>query len=812
MKKASKNNPIDPIEEILNNAISKGILHLNTENEVFDGRSIKVNRTDLINFGSCSYLGLETDNRIKNGIIETTLQYGSQFSSSRTYVSCGLYVELESLLNKVFGAYTLVGPSTSLTHIGAIPVIVDNNDAIIMDQQVHGTIQNAVQLVRSRGITTELIRHSNLEMLEDRIKKLRNTHYRIWYMIDGVYSMYGDYAPIREIFDLMDKYPQLHLYVDDAHGMSWAGKNGSGCLLSQVPLHPKMIFTTSLNKAFAGGGGVIVSLNKDIIQKIKTCGTTFVFSGPMQPPMLGASIASAKIHLSDEIYNLQEQLNSRVIHLNKLINDKKLPHIKNQGAPLFFFPFGKQTAAINMAKKLLQEGFYTDVAMFPAVGQMRSGIRIPITNHHTLQDIDNVINALEHYYPIVLKKEKQSIEELNKQFKIDFEYPNNMHLNNSSDKEKEIYKIEVYHSIHEIKKETWDSFFSDQGSYDWEGCAFLEKIFSNNSEIENNWEFLYYIVKNSNLEICAATFFTVTLCKDDMLADESVSNQIEKLRKSEPYYLTSKIIMMGSMLTEGNHLYINQEIKNWQRILNLLLEDIRIKQTYYKANAIYIRDIEVENHELRDFFIEQGFIRFDLPESHNINGSIISNSKLYFENLSPKSRIYQRKHVLPFEQYFNVEYITNNKVTDQQVRYWHKLYRKVKNKKLNLNTFELPSKIFYEVVKNPNWIIFELTLKKEYQKQATSLPIAVCFIYKSKNTISPIFLGIDYDFLMQFSPYRQTLLQIIKTGIKLNVDNIYLGMGADFEKRRFGATGSKRCLFIQSNESFNMEIINSFQI
>src|SRR6185436_14972501 len=120
-----------------------------------------------------------------------------------------------------------------------------------------------------------------------------------WYMADGVYSMYGDYAPLKDIMQLLYNHEQLHLYVDDAHGMSWAGKNGAGFAKTILPRHERMFLVTSLNKAFAAGGGCLVYPNDDWKRKVRNCGSTMIFSGPVQPPLLGAAIASAQIHLSD---------------------------------------------------------------------------------------------------------------------------------------------------------------------------------------------------------------------------------------------------------------------------------------------------------------------------------------------------------------------------------------------------------------------------------------------------------------------------------------------------------------------------------
>lgn len=808
MKQKSKNNPYSSVDESLNNGVKKGIFHLNAHGDVFDGRTIYVNDKKIINFGSCSYLGLEIDDRLKQGAIDATIKYGSQFSSSRAYISCGLYEELEHKISSIFGGYALVGQSTSLVHIATIPVVVDDNDAVILDHQVHGSIQNAVQLIKSRGVTIDIIRHSNLEMLEDRIKKLRNSHYRIWYMVDGVYSMYGDYAPIHELFQLMDKYPQLHIYVDDAHGMSWAGKNGSGYILSQIPLHPKMIFTTSLNKAFAGCGGTVVSLDKELIRKIKTCGSSFVFSGPIQPPMLGASIASADIHLSSEIYSLQNQLKEKVSFCHELIKSKNLPYILPSGSPMFYLALGLPNVGYDMIKRLMNDGFYTDIGIFPGVPLKRTGIRLPITNNHTQKDIENIVNAIEYHYPYVLKSENQTINDLEKHFRMDFSH--SKHLDIPNEKKKSELIIETYNSITEIEQSIWNNQMEDCGSFDWNGCNFLETVFVDNPEPESNWEFHYLIIKDKNDQIILSTFFTILLCKDDMLSPTSVSEQIEQIRLNDPYYMTSKIIMMGSLLTEGDHLYIDKSTEKWKEALILLIENIQEIQDKSQANAIYLRDFDTDDLELRDFFINQGFFRIDMPDVYILEKPKWKTNDEFLNNLSGKYRFHQRKEVIPYEKYYDVKII--EEANDLEIEYWYKLYSNIKKNKLKLNTFDLPKKIFKQLLIDNNWIILELKLKKEYQADAVDTPLSICFIHKSKNNISPIFLGLDYDYLGQYKPYRQNLFQVIKQGIKLDVDKIYLGMEASLEKSRFGASAFKKSAYIQTNESYDLERLNIFAV
>ena len=159
----------------------------------------------------------------------------------------------------------------------------------------------AANQLRVKGTTVDLVRHNNMERLEAMIQRLSKDHDRIWYMADGVYSMFADLAPFAELRELLDKYPQLMLYVDDSHGVGWAGKHGRGPALDVLAGHPRVIAACSLNKSFGAAGGAIVFPDAEMRRRVKTGGGPMMFSGPIQPPLLGAAIESAKIHLSDEL-------------------------------------------------------------------------------------------------------------------------------------------------------------------------------------------------------------------------------------------------------------------------------------------------------------------------------------------------------------------------------------------------------------------------------------------------------------------------------------------------------------------------------
>lgn len=415
----SKHEQVQELINQLANVLRElGVTHISAEDESLNGRTIYNNGRELINFSSCSYLGLEHDPRLKKAVTDAVEKFGTQFSSSRAYVSAPLYDEAEYYLEKIFGKPVILTASVTLGHISNIPVLIGDNDVVILDSQVHDSVQTAVQLLKARNISIEMIRHNRLDMLEERIKKLQSRHEKIWYMADGVYSMYGDFAPVKELAKLADKYEQLHLYIDDAHGMSWTGGNGCGYVLSQIPFHSKLYLVTSTNKAFAAAGGVLVFPNERTHRLVKNCGKTMIFSGPIQPPMLGAVVTSAKIHLSKEIYDLQDDLQKKIGFFNHTARLYNLPLISESNSPINFIGVGKPETGYNMVKRLMNLGYFVNLSVFPSVSYNNTGLRIPLTRHHTYEDIDNVLKTMAEQLPVVLKETSSTMPEVWKAFKI----------------------------------------------------------------------------------------------------------------------------------------------------------------------------------------------------------------------------------------------------------------------------------------------------------------------------------------------------------------------------------------------------------
>jgi len=405
--------------ENISRGIREGVAHLRTENERLEGRTIQVQGRELVHFGSCSYLGLEMDTRLKVASAEAIGRYGTQFSSSRTFMELGLYEEYEALLSRMFGAPALVTPTTTLGHLAAVPLVVKDSDAVIMDHQAHASLGMAIQLLRARGVHIELIRHSRLDMLENRLNKLQNKYRKIWYFGDGVYSMYGDLAPLPGLMRLLEAYDNLWLYMDDAHGISWTGPYGSGYVNSWLSGHPRVIMTASLNKSFAAGGGAIIFPNQEMKQEVRTLGSTLIFGGPLQPAMLGAGMASARVHLSPELPVMQAELQQRLKWMRHYATEMGVPLYPNLSSPIAFVEVGAHEGGFQLMHRLMEAGYFVNLSVFPSVPRLRTGMRLTLTRHLQQADIVGVLAVIAEALPQILKAGGTSVEAVQAEFAKD---------------------------------------------------------------------------------------------------------------------------------------------------------------------------------------------------------------------------------------------------------------------------------------------------------------------------------------------------------------------------------------------------------
>jgi 7-keto-8-aminopelargonate synthetase-like enzyme len=800
------NTLFDTIDQIVTDGVNKGILHLYNEDESLKQNYIQLKGKQVVNFGSCSYLGLEFDNRLKEAAKKAIDNYGTQFSESRAYVSVKLYEELEKNFNEIFDAHCVVTPTTTLGHIACIPVLVCDSDAIIIDHQVYSSVQTAISIVKSRGVYTELIRHNRIDLLEERVKELRKKYNKIWYMADGIYSMFGDKSPVDEVYALMDKYSELNYYVDDAHGMSIYGKNGRGYVLENRPFHPKMVLATSLAKAFATGGAVLVFPNYELARRVRTCGGPLITSGPMQPAQLGAAIAAAKIHLSPEITKLQTELKDRILFTNLMLGKYKLPIISQSDAAVFFVGVSLPKMGYNLIKRMLSNGYYLNLGIFPAVPIKNTGVRFTITRLQTFTQIEAMVRTLSEEFQKTLKEERFSLNDIYKAFKLPTpEVEAIDKIVKSIINQSLSLKINSQKSINYMDKVEWNSLFEHKGTFDWNGLLTLEKAFSGNEKDEDNWEFDYIIIKDNDGKIVLATFLTTAIWKDDMLAPSQISAEIESVRVKDKYYLTSKVISTGSLLTEGEHLYIDKTSHLWKDATLLMFDKIYELQEIYKADKIVLRDFSESDKGLDSFLVDNGFFKFSMPNNHIVKNMIWNTSYEFYQQLSKCSKDNFKRYVKKYEKDFKVSIITNP--SENEINHFYNLYLNVKNYSYDLNTFTLSEKVFKELTMNSSWELLTLQVNKNV---VPNEPI-VCVVFCNKNSQNyiPMIIGIDYDYNNNYKVYKQALYQVVQRGKALGKKNINLGFSATIEKKKVGAEVIPTHGYMQAKDNYCFQLIDS---
>ncbi|MGA9597186.1 MAG: aminotransferase class I/II-fold pyridoxal phosphate-dependent enzyme [Acidimicrobiia bacterium] len=389
---------LDITKSRIDAGVAMGVGRLRTEDDRLEGAMMTIGGQEVVDFGSCSYLGLNRDPRLAAAATEAIARYGTGHSSSTTYTALGLYSELESRLESVFGASVAVAPTTTLAHLAALPVLILPGDVALVDHQAHASLQMAMDLLRGRGVLVDTLPHNDVAALDAAIWHHRHAN-RIWYIADGVYSMYGDIAPAEAIHPLLDKYPNLHLYYDDAHGVGWQGVHGRGEILNRVPWHDRMVIAGGLSKSFGANGAVLAFGDADLAKTVAYCGPTFLFSGPIPPASLGAAIASADFHLSDEHPIRQRELNERIALAHSLLveNDLSLP--SHDATPIWFVRVGAVTDIIRLVRGLLDDGYYVNPAGYPVVPRGQGGIRFTVTLNQTEGQLRGLIRAIRRRLP-----------------------------------------------------------------------------------------------------------------------------------------------------------------------------------------------------------------------------------------------------------------------------------------------------------------------------------------------------------------------------------------------------------------------------
>ncbi len=816
---------VKTIETLHREARSRGLFFQQAEDTSLEGRTVTVNGARLMSFGSCSYLGLEFHPLLVEGACDAARRFGTQFSCSRGYLSAPLYDELESTLDRIFDAHTLVAPTTTLAHLAAFDALMTESDAIVLDHQVHQSVHQAANLARVRGTRVEMVRHEELDKARGVIADLARKHQTVWFGIDGVLSMYGDLAPFDFLEGLLAIAPNVRLYVDDAHGMSWKGKHGRGSFLSHMPLRPRILVATSMAKGFGVGGGVLVFASAEERDRVRLCGGPLLFSGPIQPPMLGAALASARLHLTDEIGTLQAALRERVLHANRVFRDAALPLLVENDAPIRFLRLGLPRVANVVAQAMAGDGFYVNVSMFPTVPMRRAGIRISINANHTFDDIDRLSERLAHHIPRALQQEGISQKDVDALFAgtvvgrssaVEALRPHSGKEGARPSPERVAAflasgTLRVHHTttIADLDRDEWNRLMKGRGTASFDSLVMLEQLFTGRVRPEHDWRFDYLIVRDHTGKAVCATHFTTAIQKDDFLMRDEVSRAVELRRREDPYFLTSKVMMTGSTFSEGDHLYLDRQAP-WQRALSKLLAAAHMLYEASGAEEIVLRDLPADDPEMEAFLRDHGFVSAKVPDSHHLDIDWRDEDDLA-ARLSKRSRRYLQEQMDRAPKFTVRVHGAGSgdraPLAPEEVAHLHALYRNVATRKFRINVFEPPADFITSLLTSSAWEVVTLRLDPAAGGPSHGLPVAFYAAHVHGDDYAVFLCGLDYDYVLDHGAYRQTLYQMVRQARLRGLHHVHLGMDADTEKARYGTRLVRSVMYWQAREHYKSSLL-----
>ena len=351
----------------------------------------------MVEFVSCSYLGLETHTALKKAVIDAIERFGVQVSVARTRVKVDLFPQLEARLNQIMhGAHTLTFNAVTPCHIAVLPLLASGTlphftfskkPYFIMEKTAHATLQINRGLLQQFGDVVR-IDFQDTARIEEAFRYAASQGLTPISISNSVGSM-GGVAPVAQIVRLAHQYDG-YAYIDDAHGTSIYGDYGSGYVMACLGhrLDERIIIAGSLSKAFGSHGGFIACHAAETINFIKTYGTTYAFGGPPSLPGIAACVAAADLHLDGTVAARQEKLQNVIRYFDEVFGKTE---IVNRGTtmPIRGILIGNEDLAITMCKKLHDRGFATTVAMYPTVEEGHAILRCALSALHESGQIDD---------------------------------------------------------------------------------------------------------------------------------------------------------------------------------------------------------------------------------------------------------------------------------------------------------------------------------------------------------------------------------------------------------------------------------------
>ena len=353
------------------------------------GREIVIDGKKVLNFCSNDYLGLASDPRLIGAAERAMRSFG--FGAGASRLVCGNQRE-HDLLERDIADFkkteaALLFSSGYMANAGIISALCSREDVIFSDKLNHASITDGIILSRAEHIRYG---HNDISSLEEALTKAQGFRRRL-IVTDTVFSMDGDWAPLREIAALAEKH-DAWLMVDEAHAFGVFGPTGAG-LVEELGLGDKIhIQMGTLSKA-AGSFGAYAAGSLELIEHLKNSARSFIFTTAMPAAVAAASREAIRI------IRAEPQRRERALHCAGILREqlKSLGFdTLNSTTPIVPVMVGEGERAVSFSRLLLDEGIFISAIRPPAVPDGKSRLRITVSAAHTEEDVARCVASLKH--------------------------------------------------------------------------------------------------------------------------------------------------------------------------------------------------------------------------------------------------------------------------------------------------------------------------------------------------------------------------------------------------------------------------------
>ncbi len=371
------------LDEIVANGLTKKQRIITTR----QGAVIEADGKTLINFCANNYLGLAGRQELVDAGKDALEKYGYGMSSVRFI--CGthqVHIDLEKKCAEFLHKESaIVFTSCWDANEAVFATLLTDQDAIISDELNHASIIDGVRLCKAER---HVYKHMDMVDLEEQLKATQSKRLRC-VVTDGVFSMDGHIAPLKEVCDLAERY-NAFVVVDDSHATGFMGDTGRGAVEACGVLDRVDIITTTFGKALGGANGGVIAGSTEVIGLLHQRARTTLFTNTL--PLVVASTTMFVLEYIENHPELREKLWENTRYFREQMTQGGFT-VSESVHPIVPIMLGDGKVASDMARDMMDEGIYVIGFSYPVVPMGKARIRVQISAIHTKEQIDILVSA-----------------------------------------------------------------------------------------------------------------------------------------------------------------------------------------------------------------------------------------------------------------------------------------------------------------------------------------------------------------------------------------------------------------------------------